>query len=115
MGREIILWGEYFKTFYNEQDPKVKKKIDQVLWLIRYTERVPLKFLKYLEDTDGLYEIKVSTTFKEIRILSFFDDKKLIVLMNCFLKKSQKTPKSELELGQKLKQEYFNFKNRNTK
>lgn len=113
MVREIIFWGDYFEIFYDQQDLKVKRKIDHILWLVRYTERVPKKFLKHLGDTDGLYEIKISTTFKEIRILSFFDDKKLVVLINCFLKKSQKTPKKEIELGQKLKQEYFNHKNRN--
>jgi phage-related protein len=113
--REIIFWGDHFSDFYDKQDLKVKKKIDQVLWLIRYTDRVPKKFLKHLEGTDGLYEIKICTTFKEIRILSFFDDNYLIVLINCFLKKSQKTPKNEMESGKKLKQEYFLFKNRNTK
>jgi len=110
MVREVIFWGEFFSGFYEKQDLKVKSKIDWILWLIRCTERVPQKYLKYLADTDGLYEIKISTTFKEIRILAFFDDKKLLVVTNCFYKKSQKTPKEEIELGEKLKQEYFNFK-----
>ncbi len=115
MIREIIFWGDNFSTFYNQQDLKVRKKIDYVLWLIRHTERVSIKFLKYLEDTDGLYEIKISSTFKEIRILCFFDETKVIVLINCFLKKSQKTPKKEIELGNKLKSEYFEFKERSKK
>jgi phage-related protein len=68
-----------------------------------------------LEDSNGLYEIRISTTFKEIRILAFFDDNKLIVVANCFVKKSHKTPKKELNLGQRLKKEYFNFKLKNSK
>jgi phage-related protein len=115
MIREVIFWGDYFETFYGQQDQKAKRKINYVFWLIRYTERVPEKFLKHLEDSNGLYEIRVSTTFKEIRILSFFDEDKLIVVVNCFVKKSQKTPKKELELGQKLKQEYFHLKNKISK
>ncbi|MCX6246620.1 MAG: type II toxin-antitoxin system RelE/ParE family toxin [Bacteroidetes bacterium] len=115
MIREILFWGEYFDNFYNQQELKVRKKIDFVLWLIKYTVRVPVKFLKYLEDIDGLYEIKISSTFKEIRVLCFFDDNKVIVLVNCFLKKSQKTPKSEIELGERLKSEYFKFKDRSKK
>jgi phage-related protein len=115
MVREIIFWGGNFESFYAQQDRNVKRKIDYVLWLVRYTEKVPKKFLKYLADTDGLYEIKVSTAFKEIRILSFFEEQKLIVLINCFIKKSQKTPKKEIELGQKLKREYFDIKNNSTK
>jgi phage-related protein len=115
MIREILFWGDYFENFYNQQDLKVRKKIDYVLWLISYTEKVPIIFLKYLEDTEGLYEIKISSTFKEVHILCFFDDNKVIILINCFLKKSQRTPKNEIELGAKLKNEYFTFKNRSKK
>jgi phage-related protein len=115
MIREILFWGDNFINFYNQQDQSVKKKIDYVLWLIRSTVRVPIKFLKYLEGTDGLYEIKISSTFKEVRVLCFFDEKRVIVLINCFLKKSQKTPKNEIVLGERLKSEYFKFKERNKK
>ena len=83
MIREILFWGNDFNAFYNQQELKVRKKIDYVLWLITHTERVPIKFLKYLEDTDNLYEVKISSTFKEIRILCFFDETKMIVLINC--------------------------------
>ena len=47
--------------------------------------------------------------------MSFFDENKLIILVNCFVKKSQKTPKKEIEIGYRLKQEYFNHKNKNSK
>lgn len=107
--------GDNFDNFYTQQDLKVRKKIDYVLWLIRYTPRVPIKFLKYLENTDGLYEIKISSTFKEVRVLCFFDETKVIVLINCFLKKSQKTPKNEIELGERLKSEYYKFIERSKK
>ena len=112
MIREIQFWGDNFIAFYNQQELKVRKKIDYVLWLISNNERVPIKFFKYLEDTDGLYEIKISSTFKEIRVLCFFDETKVILLINCFIKKSQKTPKNEIELGEKLKREYFEVKER---
>ena len=112
MIREIQFWGDNFIAFYSQQELKVRKKIDYVLWLISNTERVPIKFFKYLEDTDGLYEIKISSTFKEIRVLCFFDETKVILLINCFIKKSQKTPKNEIELGEKLKREYFEVKER---
>ena len=115
MIREIIFWENHFEIFYGQQDLKVKRKINHVLWLIKNTDRVPEKFLKHIEDSHGLYEIRISATFKEIRILSFFDDNRLIVLVNCFVKKSQKTPKKEIKIGFRLKQEYFNYKNKNLK
>lgn len=110
MKRKILFFGDYFLDFYSKQDLKVKEKIDFVLDLIRNVERVPIKFLKYLEGTDGLYEVKVLTNKSNIRIFSFFDEGNLIILINGFIKKTNKTPKNELELGIRLKEEYFTEK-----
>ena len=79
--------------------------------LIRFERQVPTKFLKYLENSNGIYEVRVKTTFKNIRILCFFDDGNLVVLINSFVKKTQKTPKFEIKLVEKLKIEYLNEKN----
>lgn len=110
MKRKIIFYGDYFFDFYSEQDTKTKVKIDFVLDLIRNVERVPIKFLKYLEGTDGLYEVRVLINKKNIRIFSFFDEGNLIILINSFIKKTDKTPKNELEIGTRLKDEYFSEK-----
>lgn len=107
MKRNILFYGDYFLDFYSKQDLKTKEKIDFVLDLIRNVERVPIKFLKYLEGTDSLYEVRVLTHKSNIRIFSFFDEGNLIILINGFIKKTDKTPKNELELGIKLKEEYF--------
>jgi len=108
--RRVIVFKNYFLDFYKEQDNKVQEKIEYVLDLIRFEKRVPIKFLKFLENTDGIYEVKVVTTFRSIRILCFFDKGKLVVLTNCFIKKSQKTPRKEIKLAEKLKKEYLNEK-----
>jgi phage-related protein len=108
--RRITIYKNYFSDFYLLQTEKVKDKIDYVLDLVKHEERVPQKFLKYLAGTDGLYEIRVTTSFKNIRIFCFFDEGKLIVLTNCFVKKTQKTPKKELRLAIKLKKEYYKNK-----
>jgi phage-related protein len=108
--RKIYFYGNYFLDFYCKQDVKTKEKIDFVLDLIRNIERVPTKFLKYLENTDGLYEIRIMINVKSIRIFCFFDKENLIILLNCFIKKSNKTPKREIEKGIKLKGAYFKDK-----
>lgn len=77
---------------------------------MRFEKQVPKKFLKNTENTDGIYEIRVITTFKSIRILCFFDKGELIVLTNCFIKKTQKTPRKKIKLAEKLKKEYINEK-----
>ena len=107
MKRKILFFGDYFLDFYSKQDLKTKEKIDFVLDLIRNVERVLIKFLKYLAGTDSLFEVKVLTHNSDIRIFSFFDEGNLLILINSFVKKSNKTPKNELERGIKLKEEYF--------
>jgi len=62
--------------------------------------------LKHLESTDGLYEIRVQLGSDIFRIFCFFDEGKLIVLVNGFQKKTQKTPKAEIEKALKIKREY---------
>lgn len=111
MIRKIIVYREYFKDFFKAQEEKVQEKIGYVLDLVRFEKQVPKKFFKSLENTDGIYEVRVITTFKSIRILCFFDDGNLVVLANCFVKKSQKTPRKEIKLAEKLKKEYLKDKN----
>jgi len=105
--RKILFYGNYFLDFYRSQNEKTKEKIDFVLDLIRNIERVPKKFLKFLEGTDSLYEIRIVVVSGSIRIFSFFDEGRQIILINCFTKKTNKTPKSELKKAIKLKEEYF--------
>lgn len=71
---------------------------------------MPIKFLKFLDSTDGIYEVRVITSYRSIRILCFFDKGELVVLTNCFVKKTQKTPRKEIRLAEKLKKEYLNEK-----
>lgn len=110
MVRKIIAYKSYFVEFYKVQEEKVQEKIEYVLDMLRFEKRVPKKFFKALENTNGIYEVRVITTFKSIRILCFFDDENLVVLMNCFVKKSQKTPRKEIKLAEKLKKEYLKSK-----
>jgi|SRR3989304_5327028 phage-related protein len=108
MAREIIFYEDYFIEFYQQQDDKVKSKIQYVLELIKQVDRVPEKFLKHLTGTDGLYEIRIEYQSNIYRIFCCFDKGQLVVLFNGFHKKTQKTPKSELEKAIKIMANYFN-------
>ena len=110
MIRNVIAYKHYFIEFYKSQDAKVQVKIEYALDLVRYERQVPKKFFKHLESTDGIYEVRVITAFKNIRILCFFDKGELVILANCFVKKTQKTPRKEIKLAEKLKKEYLNEK-----
>ena len=81
------------------------------LKLISSVERFPVKYFRYIEDSTGLYEIRVESGSNIYRVFSFFDKGQLVILINGFQKKSQKTPKKEIEKAEKLKRQYFDEKN----
>lgn len=108
--RQIIFHGNYFMNFYLEQPEKVQEKIEFVFKVIRTVQNVPKKLLDHLTGTDGLYEIRIEFESNIYRIFCCFDKGKLVVLFNGFQKKTQKTPKKEIDLALRLKDEYFNSK-----
>ncbi len=104
--RTIFLFKGYFTDFYKKQKQKVKEKILWTFRLIESQKQVPDDYLKHLEGTNGLYEIRVQQGSDIFRIFCFFDKGKLIILANGFQKKTNKTPNSELEKALKIKMEY---------
>lgn len=105
--RDIVYYKKYFLAFFDKQSEKVKKKIEYVLFLITVAERIPAKFLKHIEGTQGLYEIRVEYGGNIYRKFCCFDQDSIAVLFNGFHKESQKTPQEEIERALKLKEEYF--------
>ena len=108
--RTIITYKDYFEEFLSKQRQKVRDKIVWTFLLIEEVQQVPETYLKHLEGTDGLYEIRIQLASDIYRIFSFFDEGKLIVLANGFQKKTQKTPKQEIVKALKIKNEYYESK-----
>lgn len=110
--RNIFYYKNFYLDFFAKLKPEVKKKFNWTLQLISIIERVPEKYFKHLTGTTGLYEVRVEVGTDIYRVLGFFDKGQLIVLINGFQKKTQKTPKNEIELAEKLKKQYFDEKNK---
>ena len=108
--RKITFYQNYFQEFFDKQNKKVKAKIVWTLDLIEDLHRVPETYLKHIENTEGLYEIRVQLGSDIFRIFCFFDQGQLVVLVNGFQKKTQKTPKKEIEMALKIKAAYENEK-----
>lgn len=108
--REVIAFKSYFEDFLLEQPKKVQDKIFKIIEAIETLERVPSNYLKHLVGTNGLYEARVQLGSNIWRVFCFFDGDKLVVLMNGFQKKSQKTPKNEIEKALKIMDEYYEQK-----
>jgi len=112
MIRKIIFFENHFIEFYQKQNPKIKGKILYVFELIKQVNKVPEKFFKHLTGTKGLYEIRIEYQSNIYRIFCCLDKGKLVVLFNGFQKKTQKTPKKEIEKAIKLMEKYFEQKNK---
>lgn len=110
MAREIRFYEKYFIEFYLSLDFEVQEKIEYVFKVIRTIDRIPQKFLKHIEGTDGLYEIRIKVGSDIYRVFCCFDIGRIVILFNGFQKKSQRTPKKEIDKALKLKQAYFDKK-----
>jgi len=109
--RTIIFYKDYFSEFFLKQRQKVRDKIIWTFDLVEELQRVPETYLKHIENTNGLYEIRMQLGSDIFRFFCFFDQGQLVVLLNGFQKKTQKTPKKEIDKALKIKEEYFNEKN----
>src|SRR5690606_5788539 len=114
MTRQILAYKRYFLDFYEKQTSEVQKKIEWTLQLLRTNKRVPKNYFDHTTVTDVLYEIRVEYQANIYRIFAFFDKGNLIILGNGFQKKTQKTPKSEIEKALKIKKEYESTNSKNT-
>lgn len=108
--RNIFYYRNYYLEFFETLKPEVKKKFNWTLKLIQDIERVPVKYFNHMTGTTGLFEIRVEVGSDIYRVFSFFDEGKLVVLINGFQKKTQKTPVKEIERAEKLKKQYFDEK-----
>ena len=104
--RTITIYKNYFQDFFAKQNKKVKAKIIWTFDLVEELQRVPETYLKHIENTDGLYEMRVQLGTDIFRIFCFFDRGQVVVLVNGFQKKTQRTPRKEIELALKIKAEY---------
>ena len=108
--RTVIAFQDYFDRFLDEQPQKVQAKILQILRVVEEIATIPETYLKHIEGTNGLYEIRVSFGRNRLRIFCCFDEEKLVVLLSGFHKKTQKTPQKEIKKAVQYMNDYFDSK-----
>jgi phage-related protein len=69
--RTVIFFKNYFQNFFDKQSLKVKAKIVWTLDLVEELQFVPETYLKHIENTIGLYEIRVQQGSDIFRIFFF--------------------------------------------
>lgn len=110
--REVIAYKHYFEEFLLEQPTKIQDKIYKIIEIIETYERVPSNYLKAIIGTNGLYEARIKLGSNIWRVFCFFDKGKLVILLNGFQKKTQKTPKKEIDKALNLMESYYKEKNK---
>lgn len=108
--REVIYYEDYYLDFFNAQREDVRKKFNWTLQLISTQDRIPEKFFKHITGSEGIFEVRVEVGSDIFRVFSFFDKGNLVILVNGFQKKTPKTPKAEIKMAEKLKNEYLKTK-----
>ncbi len=105
MRRKIITYGGYFERFIATLSVKELRKLDYIISMLETEDRMPVKFIKHLQE--GLYELRMEYESNTYRVFFIFDDGQIVVLFNGFQKKTQKTPKGEIEKALRIKEEYY--------
>jgi len=108
--REVIAFRNHFEDFLTGQPQKVQDKIFKIIEAIETLERVPSNYLKAMVGTNGLYEARIQLGSNIWRVFCFFDGDRLVILLNGFQKKTQKTPKKEIDRALRLMAEYYEQK-----
>lgn len=113
MIRTISFYEDYFMDFYNEQSLQVQEKIDYCLIILKEQRVIPTNIVRYITNSDGIYEIKVRVGNNQYRILFFFEEGdlisggKVVILLNGFVKKNDKDLKKAVIKAEKFKEEYY--------
>lgn len=105
MNRKIRTYGGYFEAFMAELEEMVQEKIQYGLLLLKTQDRLSSKFVKSIRD--GIFELRTEYRGNIYRVFFIFDDGQIVVLFNGFQKKTQKTPKQEIEKALKIKEAYY--------
>lgn len=88
--REVVEFENHFSEFLKKQPEKVQNMIFKIIEAIEMLERIPGNYLKMLFGTNGLYEARIQLGSDIWRVFCFFDNGKLVILLNGFIKKPQK-------------------------
>lgn len=99
--------SEPVKEFLLSVDDKMRARLIKTIELLAQNgTALRMPYSEHL--VDGIFEIRAKVGSNISRVLYFFVIGKRIVLTNGFIKKTQKTPKNEIELAKKYRNEFLN-------
>lgn len=110
MIRRIVAYRHYYSDFMRTLSEEEQMKIRRALALFSNHEHIPIHYIKYIRD--GVYEFRITHIHNEFRIFFCYDGDMLVILFNGIKKKTQKLKTSDVEKAIRLKNEYYESKER---
>ena len=116
MAKEIRLYettndNSPVEKFIRSQNKQTQAKILATLQFLEETDRPPHHIFQKMTGTRDLWEVRVKHDSNIYRLLCFFDGEQIIILTHAFQKKTQKTPRKEIDTAEKRKADYLKRKN----
>ncbi|GHV51415.1 hypothetical protein FACS1894181_13220 [Bacteroidia bacterium] len=110
--RTITAYKNYFLDFMATLDENASKKVYYSIDMLKTQHKVSKKFVKHMRE--DVYELRAEYSGNIYRIFFCFDEGNIVILFNGFHKKTQETPKNEIDKALKLKNEYYASKQQST-
>jgi len=98
--------GSPVEEFLDTLSDSQASKVLWVLKLVSDLDPVPTQYFTKLVNTDDLWEVRIQMAGNIFRLLGFIEEDRIVILTNGFQKKTQKTPKREIELAEARKREH---------
>ena len=99
------------KEFMLSLDKKLRAKLADTIMILQdngYELREPYS----MHISEGIFELRAKQGSDITRVMYFFYVDRHIILTNGFIKKSQKTPQSEIEKAKRYRSDYLKRKER---
>lgn len=104
-------WEQPAKEFMLSLDKKLRAKLADTIMILQdngYELREP--YSKHI--SEGIFELRAKQGSDITRVMYFFYVDRHIILTNGFIKKTQKTPQSEIEKAKRYRSDYLKRKER---
>jgi phage-related protein len=95
------------QEFLDSLPAKAAQKATWVLKLLEDLDVVPASYFKKLVNTEEIWECRVQSGSNIYRLFCFFVGNSVVVLTHGFVKKSQKTPRQEIDRAEHYRREYL--------
>jgi len=99
------------REFLDSLPSKAAQKVTWTLSLLEDLEIIPAHYFSKMSGTDEIWECRAKLGSNIYRVFAFWGKNK-IILTHGFVKKTQKTPKNEIERAESYKRDYFERKGR---